>query len=114
MRISDWSSDVCSSDLSITVRLSNSRSLAKVVAPLISTPFLLKGSSSERIVASTSARSMKAYSFLRLARWACHAIAVRKRQAEIGGASCRERVCQYVKIRGDAGALKKKKTNRRK
>src|SRR3546814_3720781 len=60
MRISDWSSDVCSSDLSICVRAQAARG------------------GEEQPVDRRTAPGEPA------------------RAAEIGRASCRERVCQYV------------------
>src|SRR5690606_37594387 len=55
---------------SITVRLSNSRSPAKVVSVTISTFFLLNGSISARIRLSTSARSIE-FPYRRHASVAC-------------------------------------------
>src|SRR3546814_12887245 len=79
MRISDWSSDVCSSDLSARWR----RALARASPPRADRP----------------ARGRR-----------CRAAAPRRRSAEIGRASCRERVCQYVSISVVAVSLKKKTT----
>src|SRR3546814_19748997 len=115
MRISDWSSDVCSSDLVGTPVFSaqvpgftqilhwdsesNSHELQ-----LISPPDLLNDHLSfvggiyylrERF--KTSA----AYQF---GTFGCN--------LEIGRASCRERVCQYVYISVDSGYLKKKIENK--
>src|SRR3546814_7366247 len=77
MRISDWSSDVCSSDLP-----------ARRLAPPART---------------ASARKVRAISFAqpssRGSPWtalAAHRKAVSNWVREIGRASCRERVCQYV------------------
>src|SRR3546814_18991209 len=74
MRISVWSSDVCSSDLAIIV---DRRYIAEHVA-------LLK----------TSPGSIPNICYI-------------QRRLEIGRASCRERVCQYVSISGVAVKLKK-------
>src|SRR3546814_6458244 len=65
MRISDWSSDVCSSDLRLMVQLRRTR----------------------RRNAKCFANGGKTLPFTALAH---HIV------AEIGRASCRERVCQYV------------------
>src|SRR3546814_3172342 len=65
MRISDWSSDVCSSDL-------RDRSRAQA-APV-------------RLAQEDGARAVQAV----------HLRASGRQGSEIGRASCRERVCQYV------------------
>src|SRR3546814_20045180 len=79
MRISDWSSDVCSSDLPEAV--------AGAGAPARSRYLRVDGGGEEALgadpVAGADAR-------------------------EIGRASCRERVCQYVSISVVAVSLKKK------
>src|SRR3546814_5681424 len=82
MRISDWSSDVCSSDLERgrdtecgnRVRVLN---LAAVMAP------------------SIAAASLVVLVVFRDQALASVFDAVRTRYIEIGRASCRERVCQY-------------------
>src|SRR3546814_18685901 len=82
MRISDWSSDVCSSDLMFNVAIFLPR--RRLDAALVE-PDSIEGASIElKPLASGPAR-------------------------EIGRASCRERVCQYVLISVVAGSLKKKK-----
>src|SRR3546814_6219889 len=66
MRISDWSSDVCSSDLiagSVSLKLRHIRA--------------------ERMLSHPQVRRS-------------HRIRHKKSPGEIGRASCRERVCQYV------------------
>src|SRR3546814_18133316 len=77
MRISDWSSDVCSSDL----------------APVGALGRAFAGKHADRVFAAAPVR--------------IHAAGVRI-VAEIGRASCRERVCQYVSISVVAVSLKKK------
>src|SRR3546814_9619320 len=72
MRISDWSSDVCSSDLLGVVRTGTSRSF--VVADI---PGLIQGASEGAGLGHLFLRHLS-------------------RTREIGRASCRERVCQYV------------------
>src|SRR3546814_11501331 len=114
MRISDWSSDVCSSDLHLLSSLRAERSKPSVLdkadgwrlprrlqllamtgtswlAPCAFLPDSPNGSDSRR-AAHESDRSL-------------HREAGRK----IGRASCRERVCKYVYISGVAVSLKKKK-----
>src|SRR3546814_13712777 len=99
MRISDWSSDVCSSDLRVK---------ASAVAPAkpAMTLFLPRR------------RTLRALDFITVLpklTWPSPATTTwlplrTERIVEIGRASCRERVCQYVSISWDAVSLKKKKT----
>src|SRR3546814_3220684 len=70
MRISDWSSDVCSSDLPPNT----------LVTPDSSMAFGMRGTS---ICSADMAPAQQP-------------VLQRDQQAEIGRASCRERVCQYV------------------
>src|SRR3546814_13677606 len=108
MRISDWSSDVCSSDL---LRL-----LADSKRRLITTDELRRGieelgpgvydemSYYERWIASITNNLLEK---------GVISVAELGRRMEIGRASCRERVCQYVSITVVAVSLKKK-TNTKK
>src|SRR3546814_19583557 len=97
MRISDWSSDVCSSDLQAAIgcRLDASR-------------FCLVDLAADGIAILRPARDKLAIEiqlvFIRIA-----AI-----EREIGRASCRERVCQYVSISVVAVSLKKKNSKNKK
>src|SRR3546814_12839188 len=97
MRISDWSSDVCSSDLRGIIG-SNRKCARETVAQLLDDwasgrlagPALNK----EAVLAAVRARQPDALS---LGDWL--AIDRHERDAgrqQIGRASCRERVCQYV------------------
>src|SRR3546814_7289392 len=97
MRISDWSSDVCSSDLSAMLlvpigrRRSRDRSIAALPSRMVwSVSLIVIGASAlerrERAVGAADAR-------LRLAR-ALGARDIALRFGEIGRASCRARVCQ--------------------
>src|SRR3546814_13331425 len=93
MRISDWSSDVCSSDLVAAA----ARALG--VKATIVMPFdapALK-------IANTRAYGARIVHYDRL-KDDREAIA----RTQIGRASCRERVCQYVKLSVVAVSLKKK------
>src|SRR3546814_7749106 len=86
MRISDWSSDVCSSDLSYTDCLTEDDLL---VISLAITEFCAAKEAARNngmpidplVVSPRSGRIQRS----------AHSLA-----AEIGRASCRERVCQYV------------------
>src|SRR3546814_6402255 len=99
MRISDWSSDVCSSDLLIGGRI---RSLDRPPDDLAS------GDRDELAQVGVGDR-----------RWACGRRGgggLRRRSGglggEIGRASCRERVCQYVEIPVVDGLIKQKTYNK--
>src|SRR3546814_8016962 len=89
MRISDWSSDVCSSDLSIGINADFTQFLHRMLRGL---GFELarrgnerhKGKMHERRVVAPQAQAHLAG---RLQEW--------QRFDAIGRASCRERVCQY-------------------
>src|SRR3546814_16088932 len=94
MRISDWSSDVCSSDLP---GATDHHGLLRARGPQAAQHFA--------VVAVLEHDA---------------AVAMPQRQAiqrghhlpdQIGRASCRERVCQYVEISVVAVTLKKKKKN---
>src|SRR3546814_17870985 len=94
MRISDWSSDVCSSDLvPLHQRLVERDALQ------------LPGAGGERVVRAVAVvvparRSGQGGGLL--------AVAVEHRLTEIGRAPCRERVCQYVLISVVAVSFTKK------
>src|SRR3546814_15201416 len=114
MRISDWSSDVCSSDLhawllwyltqdrdvTLTYRTQHNGLLQQLLRyfPEALTALLL----------------MLIFAIWHLAQRQGPLLAPpdrgrRQLQEQIGRASCRERGCQYVEIPGVAGQLKKKK-----
>src|SRR3546814_20986936 len=88
MRISDWSSDVCSSDL-----------FASHFAPDAMDEALALYRRDFR----PSARLQQPYAMLGL-----NVVAADSDAEEIGRASCRERVCQYVSISVVAVSLQKK------
>src|SRR3546814_4442541 len=78
MRISDWSSDVCSSDL-----------LEDELGPLDARLRLLR-----RLLLRLHARCSLGHALR--GRALLHVVVVAEEVHEIGRASCRERVCQYV------------------
>src|SRR3546814_14208964 len=111
MRISDWSSDVCSSDLlGLYANLRPVRPHASVLGASPIKQHLLHGV--DMIVVreltggiyfgdkqrhADSASDLCAYSVAeikRVVRSACRL--ARQRRGQIGRASCRERVCKYV------------------
>src|SRR3546814_17126412 len=114
MRISDWSSDVCSSDLVIiggriadALRARNPAGrilmiLFGVIAPIV--PIW---------IGYTTANGTLFYVMNFLAGMfgaaALGAAAATTQDLEIGRASCRERVCRYVEIAVVDVSLKKKK-----
>src|SRR3546814_961800 len=77
MRISDWSSDVCSSDLTPGPGSTNGYWMPRPGRPSAPTAATLRG------LAGTAERA-----------WQCRTQPASIQ--EIGRASCRERVCQYV------------------
>src|SRR3546814_20780686 len=105
MRISDWSSDVCSSDLHDALAVEFIGAFEFTANDTGLTPDLPR----LQFSVSSQARQFGAGAgaawgaVIRLAG-AEHEVAA----VEIGRASCRERVCQYVVISVGAGSLKKK------
>src|SRR3546814_11542905 len=104
MRISDWSSDVCSSDLQLAkkcrqpFRRKNEQSPTKNThTPNIRTETRRPGTSSDM----RSTKKILALTFI-------DTLLSSQRTRKIGRASCRERVCQYVYISVVAVSLKKK------
>src|SRR3546814_1573339 len=81
MRISDWSSDVCSSDL---LAMQSSVSPLHSLSPWDVAAFIISAHSSLICDAVTAALDI-AGADAKATSW-----------AKIGRASCRERVCQYV------------------
>src|SRR3546814_12328022 len=86
MRISDWSSDVCSSDLTRPFAVSEKMWYSGSAVMITSSPGL----------ALPPIQAPACSMFAIMLPW------------EIGRASCRERVCQYVSISVVAVSLKKK------
>src|SRR3546814_13014494 len=110
MRISDWSSDVCSSDLGARRSLYR-RALRSDPAVLVAAPHRHRRRRRDRI------RDGRAHSVGLLERpwilWIGRRLAIagvyhQGASHELGRASRRERVCQYVSIWGVAVYLKKK------
>src|SRR3546814_12534464 len=99
MRISDWSSDVCSSDLAHK-----------------QTPILMltaRDALEQKLTGFESGADdymTKPFALQELA--ARLEVLARRGQGQSGRASCRERVCQYVEISVVDGTLKKKKNTR--
>src|SRR3546814_4929753 len=81
MRISDWSSDVCSSDLSGAAAGAAIRAAA------------IEAMGSRVRMMRSCVRGRRDASPFHLP---CHLLGARALGQELGRASCRERVCQYV------------------
>src|SRR3546814_10376036 len=110
MRISDWSSDVCSSDLSSSQRKGACPMLfERPVAVNEAVPLFvdvdgtltradISLESFVRIARSSVAAMMAVLLWLVAGRAVAKTLAARRDRIdpEIGRASCRERVCQYV------------------
>src|SRR3546814_3182068 len=80
MRISDWSSDVCSSDLQVRRRYD---ALLKPTIFIVSRLLRADWRGARHHDDLVGGRKL-------------HHLAWREQRAKIGRASCRERVCQYV------------------
>src|SRR3546814_12611419 len=113
MRISDWSSDVCSSDLPAPGREDafrkwyNDEYLPGAVArPGVKSGGLLVFRTYGQMIPTTP--SHKYVGIYRINDAAAAGAWRESRNLQIGRASCRERVCQYVSISVVAGSLKKK------
>src|SRR3546814_12028266 len=95
MRIRDWSSDVCSSDLAVAANHAE-MAVDFAQANQAAVDRLIDASARARFLAGLAASSNDPAMIAKL-----------ERIAEIGRASCRERVWQYVSLSGAGGAIKK-------
>src|SRR3546814_18408998 len=96
MRISDWSSDVCSSDLQFQGAVREAVRIPVAMSPLLQLPVIGAAIAPGRAIGIITADSGN--------------LTTEFMAQEIGRASCRERVCAYVWISVVAVSLKKKKT----
>src|SRR3546814_18887561 len=112
MRISDWSSDVCSSDLRLGAALQDRDTTALLRRWRRGVRGLLRNF----LRGERQHRSNRLQESDPVDQRRCRSRQPRKRQRdEIGRASCRERGCQYVSISVVAVSLKKKtKDNKQK
>src|SRR3546814_13133317 len=119
MRISDWSSDVCSSDLAIL--FADQRRIVELlalgIAPQLGADVLVQPLG-ERLGKAVGDRFQEDTRIIVMIGAEAGQMRLdpvpggHREAAEIGRASCRERECQYVYISVGAVSLKKKKTNR--
>src|SRR3546814_17783474 len=102
MRISDWSSDVCSSDLVSARLLLRSSAITAVSATRPCQPSSTKSGADVTLKARITEdmkTAMRAKDSARLGTIRLLLAGIKQREVdEIGRASCRERVCQYVEI----------------
>src|SRR3546814_3688795 len=99
MRISDWSSDVCSSDLSTAVKRGNPEveaALAQRIPIVRRAEMLAKLMRLKSTVAIAGTHGKTTTTSLVAALLDAGGIDPTVINGEIGRASCRERVCQYV------------------
>src|SRR3546814_7656812 len=82
MRISDWSSDVCSSDLSFALRALGMIEIGAVTFSVASVPSMVPSDFAVRLAIVAMIKTPS--------------VARGPSPMELGRASCRERVCQYV------------------
>src|SRR3546814_19108414 len=117
MRISDWSSDVCSSDLS-GLEKERTRLIAadKGAAPGAAPTPKPSGDSVDALHAlilhqldEDQAQDIISIPLAGKSSLADHMVIATGRSTPIGRASCGERVCQYVELSVVAVSLKKKK-----
>src|SRR3546814_13500354 len=107
MRISDWSSDVCSSDLDATdVVAARYPGIEFVKAPYLN--------DHEQVLRTFEARIQEILEGsgnmnCQMCKYREQVLGFEAEIGQIGRAACRERVCQYVEISVVAGSLKKKK-----
>src|SRR3546814_19921710 len=112
MRISDWSSDVCSSDLEEKLdelRKGRSRVLETEHTIILNWSPSIFDVISELVIANQSRRNPRIVIMANKDKVEMED-EIATKVTEIGRASCRERGCQYVWIWGVAGDLKKKNT----
>src|SRR3546814_19738849 len=105
LRISDWSSDVCSSDLAPT------RGLPQTPAARGAPTLTLRDVAANFPALRSPAPSRRAESAAMTADQSPLSPPADAATLEIGSASCRERGCQYVLIPVVAVSLKKKEQN---
>src|SRR3546814_16741049 len=123
MRISDWSSDVCSSDLETEPDATTADALAEATTSITRTVsasaiicFTVSGSTARRVARERpSAPVLMLTPRIDTARrmgLLCGVHSVLTKAHKIGRRTCRDRVCTYGKISVVAAPQKKKKTKK--
>src|SRR3546814_11947913 len=113
MRISDWSSDVCSSDLD-TLTPDLVLDAVESIGYLSDARVLALNSYENRVYqVGIEDETPLIAKFYRPGRWSDAAILEEHQFSQIGRASCRERVCQSVSISVGRGYLKKTHTTKK-
>src|SRR3546814_17294389 len=105
MRISDWSSDVCSSDLKYPVSIVNPGFTLAPILGIIFGIVFLDERLSERVLFGAA---LTIVGVLIVTLREAKVVEARSTSREIGRESRRERVCKYVSISVVAVSLKKK------
>src|SRR3546814_13895347 len=103
MRISDWSSDVCSSDLPEVLAISTQQAFADLAAAGV-----LESALAERLIAATRFLRQVQETLRLTVGHAIDSDTLSATLRELGTASSRERQCQSVYIPGVATYIKKK------
>src|SRR3546814_19809111 len=113
MRISDWSSDVCSSDLAVGFVEDQRLDLRKIDGALANMVKQAARRGDDNLGALRQLLDLRRDADAAKDQDGAH---MRQMLAvgEIGRAACRERVCQYVLISGVAVSLKKQKEKKKK
>src|SRR3546814_18332297 len=107
MRISDWSSDVCSSDLQYLAAVRD-QELRGPIDDIVVMHYLPGPEISFDILA-VDGKMLKYAARTKLGTGRQHIVSRHPLENQIGRASCRDRVCQYVSISVVAVHLQKKK-----
>src|SRR3546814_18199644 len=97
MRISDWSSDVCSSDLYTSPHLLDFRERIRINGEVIPERRVVAFvNAQKKLIEALEPSFFEVTVAMAFDYFACEKVDFAVIEVEIGGASCRERVRQYV------------------